>query len=156
MSDPVLKATIQSVGGPLGRLEIITCDRPGGAVQLNIIPTDGAANLTVVERASFLIAIQALFEDADDTCALSRVLREIRRERARQELLLIEGKIKFNCADPAQDLGKRFTVLAEEFGEVSIEACRIVADGRLRYGALRTELIQLAAVATALAESLTE
>lgn len=85
---------------------------------------------------------------------LDRVLHDVRRERGRQQMLKAQGRIQMDCADPSVPLERKMLVLDEERGEVSIEANRIVEQGRLRYGALREELIQEAAVCLAIAESL--
>lgn len=85
---------------------------------------------------------------------LDRALRDVRRERGRHLLLLAQGKIKHDCAAPATPLQDAFMTLTEEFGESAIEANAIIENGRLRYGALREELIQLAAVAVAICEAL--
>jgi len=81
--------------------------------------------------------------------ALEHVLADIREERRRQELLFKAGKIPFNCADPNVDEGQKLPVLVEELGEVA----KAIQD--VDYDQVRIELIQLAAVATAWAESLT-
>ena len=86
--------------------------------------------------------------------ALDKVIRDVRRERGRQQLLKAEGKIKLDCADPKTPLEKSFLVLTEEFAESAIECNKIVESGRLRYGALYTELVQTAAVCVAMCEAL--
>ena len=97
----------------------------------------------------------AILPDLNPNLAqLEAALDQVWRERHRQMRLLAEGKIKCNCADPATPLEKAFLVLTEEFAESAIECNRIVENRRLRYGALRTELIQTAAVAVAMVEAL--
>lgn len=76
------------------------------------------------------------------------VLGDIWEERARQEELLQAGVIPWDCTDPDINPNLKLTVLAEEFGEV---ARAILEEGPEE---LRKELVQLAAVATAWAESL--
>lgn len=73
---------------------------------------------------------------------------EITSERLRQEGLKAAGKFKYTCADTEAPLTLKATVLGEEYGEV----CRAILDNDP--DALRTELIQLAAVAVAFLESL--
>ena len=46
-----------------------------------------------------------------------RVIREIVRERERQEELKNSGKFLWTCADPAIANPRKLAVLAEEFGE---------------------------------------
>lgn len=75
-----------------------------------------------------------------------KVIRGIHAERDRQQQLLDEGEIRFNCASPNIDDGERLAVLMEEVGEVA----RAFMDGT-RYDAYE-ELVQVAAVACACAE----
>lgn len=88
--------------------------------------------------------------------ALDKVMRDIRRERGRQQMLKAAGKIKLDCADPATPMEKSFLVMTEEYAESAIECNKIVEDGRLRYGALYVELVQTAAVCVAMCEALHE
>lgn len=84
------------------------------------------------------------------------VLEEVVRERERQNSLLAQGRIPFNCAVVAIHPRDKFLVLMEEVGEVA-EALQRPGQHSARVRQhLRSELIQLAAVATAWAESLTE
>lgn len=83
-----------------------------------------------------------------------RVLDEVARERLRQETLRAEGRFRYTCADRGMDDGNKLACLAEEFGEVAktmLHNRRLVSDGG---GDLRTELIHVAAVAVAWAESI--
>jgi hypothetical protein len=82
------------------------------------------------------------------------VLEEVRKERVRQEQLVMDGKFPFNCSDPERLNIEKFPVLGEEFGEVSKEVYELLIGPGSKEN-LRTELIQLAAVATAWAEALT-
>jgi len=88
-----------------------------------------------------------------------RVLDEVAAERARQHLLLQSGAITFDCADPAIDFRRKFPVLVEEVGEVAqILQNDLPPDSlaaQLLLNSLREELLQVAAVAVAMAESLT-
>lgn len=96
-----------------------------------------------------------------------RVLDLVAAERARQRALLAEGVILDDCASPDTDLDACLRVLGEEFGEVAraIDGLKTIlrrhpgyATLSLRTGEarrhLRDELVQLAAVAVATAESL--
>ncbi len=71
------------------------------------------------------------------------------RERIRQEDLKAKGKFKHTCADKEMSDGDCMLVLMEEVGEVA----RAVLDKEGK-GALREELIQVAAVAVSWAERL--
>lgn len=73
------------------------------------------------------------------------VLGDVSQERDRQDELLRAGKIPWNCADSEVSPADKYLVLAEEVGEVS----RAIMEGGDVYG----ELVQVAAVATAFAES---
>jgi hypothetical protein len=92
-----------------------------------------------------------------------RVLDEVAAERARQHNLLAAGSIPFDCADPAVDLHVKLPVLIEEIGEVAallqtIAVSRMTEPDEprmLMLTAIREELLQVAAVAVAMAESLT-
>lgn len=96
-----------------------------------------------------------------------RVLDLVAAERARQRALLAEGAIHDDCASSETDLDACLRVLGEEFGEVARAIDAIKSMQRrfagtvtlpLRTGEslrhLRDELVQLAAVAVATAESL--
>lgn len=90
---------------------------------------------------------------------LQRVLDEIAIERTRQITLLERGEIQFNCADSQVPLPLRFSALTEEQLEATREIQNFCAavqpiDRDTARRKLRTELIQLAAVATAIVESL--
>jgi len=83
------------------------------------------------------------------------VLRDIVNERLRQDELKAAGKFKSTCADNDIDDGIKAAVLTEETGEVSRVICEYV-QGKLTDeeadAQLYTELVQVAAVATAWAE----
>jgi len=84
-----------------------------------------------------------------------KALAEIYKERLRQEELKAAGRFSFTCADDGLSLGEKLAVLGEEFGEVAravLEAMEKVND--VHGVNLRKELIQVAAVAMAWAESL--
>lgn len=84
------------------------------------------------------------------TAATKRVLGEIRKERGRQ-------RVKFGADQYRTHSDERcLAILAEEFGEVAREICEAGSrgDARAVRPNLRTELIQVAAVATAWAEAI--
>jgi NTP pyrophosphatase (non-canonical NTP hydrolase) len=84
----------------------------------------------------------------------SLVLLEVRQERHRQEQLRREGRFTYTLATPdGMDDGEKLAALMEEVGEVAraiLGDHDIVQDG----GDVRKELIHVAAVAVAWAESL--
>jgi NTP pyrophosphatase (non-canonical NTP hydrolase) len=90
------------------------------------------------------------------------VLDDIHRERARQEELCRKGKFPHTAATDALTMPEKLAVLAEEFGEVAKEVTEAINVRVLRGSeltvpqrqALRAELIQVAAVCAAWAESL--
>lgn len=81
-----------------------------------------------------------------NTASHLQILQAITAERHRQDTLLSEAKIPWNCADPEVFGAHKLAVLAEEFGEVA----RALLEGN----GLRRELVEVAAVAVAWAESL--
>ncbi len=90
------------------------------------------------------------------SCDVIDILSEIVAERKRQDRLKAEGKFKFTCADANIRETEAAAILCEEVGEVAREA--LAWDG-LEAGPadrkkLRTELIQVAAVAVAWIEKL--
>lgn len=82
------------------------------------------------------------------TPAKDLVLAEVAAERRRQDQLLYEEKIPWDCASPSVSMSMKYLVLAEEFGEVA----RSILEGDTE--GLADELVQLAAVAVAIRESL--
>jgi hypothetical protein len=81
---------------------------------------------------------------------LDRVIDAVAAERERQE----QKHGRNTCASPSVPNGFKLSVLMEEVGEVAQALQRGVLDTKGREH-LRTELIQVAAVAVAWAESLT-
>jgi len=81
--------------------------------------------------------------DAIDVCI------KVLNERRRQRKLYVEGKITHRCEDPTVTSGHKLSVLTEEVGEVA----RALNDNEPKEN-LKAELIQVAAVAVAWAESL--
>ena len=77
---------------------------------------------------------------------MTQVGKEVASERWRQECAVQTAKIPWDCADPCVSDDAKLAVLGEEFGEVA--RALIEGDG------LRRELIHVAAVAVAWAESL--
>lgn len=106
----------------------------------------------------------------------ARILDEIWKERVRQEQLKAEGKFLWSCADNTVEIqGRHYSVtnsmklvvLAEEFGEAAREVSDLLIAESKTTGALsdsldikelqrklRTELVQVAAVAVAWIEAL--
>ena len=101
------------------------------------------------------------------------VLLAVHHERRRQNRLVLEGKFSWNCGDPRVPWAEKVAVLMEEVGEASREVVewmisrdKYAADPQLKVmpphreayfrTRLKTELIQIAAVCVAFAESLTE
>jgi len=75
---------------------------------------------------------------------------EAQVEVHRQDDLAREGRFDGTHVMPGGSDLQRLAVLAEEFGEVSIEVCKgILPDEQVRRVGLREELIQVAAVAIA-------
>lgn len=86
--------------------------------------------------------------------ARETILRDIHRERLRQDQLKAEGRFAYTCADPEMTHSERLTVLGEEFGETCHEVNEgIGANRKVNLMKLRKELIQVAAVAMAWIES---
>lgn len=89
-----------------------------------------------------------------------RVLMDIITERVRQEDLRQAGRFRYTCAGPGLTDTERLAVLLEEVGETAratLEREGLVSDrinGADLADALRTELIQVAAVAVAWLEFL--
>lgn len=91
----------------------------------------------------------------------ARVLDHITAERARQEELVRSGKLPFSCADSmvlaGGDPGVKLAILTEEVGEVAKEVYErsvFDSDDEDPDTKLRTELVQVAAVAVAWLEAL--
>lgn len=96
---------------------------------------------------------------------LDEMLQAIGVERARQEQLKREGKFPWSCEDIVNPdtslpitLSEKLAVLAEEFGEVANIVCKLQANRaearQVSLYKLQKELVQVAAVACAWAESL--
>jgi NTP pyrophosphatase (non-canonical NTP hydrolase) len=77
------------------------------------------------------------------------VLQLVRDERAQQEARKADARWEFTCADDGMADLEKLAVLGEEFGEVA----RALIEQQATT-ALRAELVQVAAVAVAWAESL--
>lgn len=96
------------------------------------------------------------------------VLTEVLQERKRQEELLAQGKFAYTCASSKISNSSKLPVLGEEFGEVCKEVTEMISlvsnagcgsvdlshSFEYRKQNLRKELIQVAAVAVAWAESI--
>jgi hypothetical protein len=108
-------------------------------------------------------AVLAQPDFSHDRLATIEIIGRVAEERERQERLRLAGKFSFTCADPHIPFGGKMMVLAEEFGEVAQAAYECYdpkpqltgpTEGQLLH--LKEELIQLAAVAVAWAESISE
>lgn len=87
--------------------------------------------------------------------AQRKVIVDVVNERIRQEQLRLDGRFVHTCADPDMADGAKLACLTEELGEVAramLHRDELTSDGG---GDLRTELVQVAAVAVAWAEALT-
>lgn len=88
------------------------------------------------------------------------IFADIARERDRQEKLVAEGRHPFSCSDPEISGAEKARVAGEEYGEVckasyEMDNSEVLPAVHARHrDHLRAELIQLAAVAVAWAESL--
>jgi len=90
-----------------------------------------------------------------------RVIGLIAAERARQEELVRTGKLPFSCAEPMLEAGGdhavKLAILTEEIGEVAREVYErsvFESPDDDPDAKLRTELVQVAAVAVAWLEAL--
>lgn len=79
----------------------------------------------------------------------ARVLGDVVAERLRQEALAKAGRFPSTAANPALDPAYAFAILSEEVGEVA----RAIVEAE-SMAALRTELVQVAAVAVAMIEGI--
>jgi hypothetical protein len=101
------------------------------------------------------------WDQVKQTTARLKAIAAISEERLRQELLKSQGRFEFTCADPSISDREKLVILGREFGEIA-HAVNVSGDRRpvlleqQTKEHLRTELIQLAAVAAAWAESLDE
>lgn len=83
------------------------------------------------------------------------VLLEVYRERVRQDELKVAGRFPHTCADAELSPGEKLAVLVEEVGEVARALSEDAGNANDKHGVeLRRELVQVAAVAVAWAESL--
>jgi hypothetical protein len=110
----------------------------------------------LVNRDEFFLAAKLVACDISES--LERAFHAVQAERCRQLELYQDEKIPFTCDSDDIQLTSKLGVLMEEVGEVAREVNE--ADNSLRpdeaLKRLRTELIQVAAVAVAWAESLPE
>lgn len=89
-----------------------------------------------------------------DTYYMKRVIHKITRERHRQESLIQTGKIIGDVKDPEEEDTLKLAILAEEFGEVANAVLESDRGNRSTREHMLLELIQVAAVACAWAESM--
>lgn len=87
---------------------------------------------------------------------LKGIFANIEHERIRQEQLKVEGRSEFTCADQSMNPLAALAVLTEEIGEVAkaVLVTEKLSQGTADDDNLRTELIQVAAVAVAWIEKL--
>lgn len=93
---------------------------------------------------------------------VGETLQDVYRERLRQDELQLKGKFPFTCAMHGLSMPEKLAVLAEEFGEASRHVAEAINLRHLtqeeltktQRDELRAELIQVAAVAVAWAETL--
>ena len=160
------------------RIEIESPCRPGERLKfaqvgankefVSVCVSTGDYNVDVVVRPEQLLLAARAFAELPQVgrdsveptySRMQRVLDEVARERLRQNALYESGVIPFNCADPNVSPGMKSAVLMEEALEV-LKEIQLLNSGStlaMRDEArrnLRTELILVAAVAVALAESL--
>ena len=83
------------------------------------------------------------------------VLTSVELERQRQDILIEAGAIPYDLTDVTVDDLNKLSVLMEEVGEVARELNEIAPEIN-HLSALYNELVQVAAVATAWAESIHE
>ena len=84
----------------------------------------------------------------------NRVLKLVARERLRQAELKQSGKFTHTCADDGLAPGQRLAILVEEVGEAARELCDAKPNSLETHRRLKTELVQVAAVAVAWVEFL--
>ena len=83
------------------------------------------------------------------------VFTRITAERERQNILLRQGKLLFNCSSPVVDPRRKLRVIVEELGEVAQAVDWLEAsESKANREHLIEELIQVAAVAVAWLEAL--
>lgn len=89
------------------------------------------------------------------------VMDAVYAERQRQEILKLQGKFRWSCADIWNDPktripdSEKLAVLAEEFGEVArLVAESVISINRRNPQELKRELVQVAAVAVAWIEAI--
>lgn len=86
--------------------------------------------------------------------ANTMILIEVSLERERQEALCKAGKFPATCADPKQPDTDKLPILIEEVGEVARAMCEAIGATDVQSSGLRTELVQVAAVAVAWIEAI--
>lgn len=82
------------------------------------------------------------------------MILDVLEERDRQEEMREAGRFKQTCADPAMDPYVAVAVLGEEFGEVARAVLSAEGNANDGGGDLRSELVQVAAVAVAWIEGI--
>jgi hypothetical protein len=109
--------------------------------------------LCLVRLVSFVIAW--LRRDAQVCGGAAALIDQIYLERVRQRSLFLSRRITFDCADPEVSGKRKFRVMFEEAGETAQAVDKIEQlDNIWTRHHLATELVQLAAIATAWLEAL--
>lgn len=129
----------------------ITASKEG--LQIVIADVNGERSI-VVDPAELKLAVAVMCDDHPE--ATTRALAAVAAERERQRQLWVEETIPFNCDAEDIALGDKMAVLTEEVGEVATEVnqANCSLHPKVHLERLRVELIQVAAVAVAWAESL--
>ena len=125
----------------------------GESIQVEISDRNGRKGIHV-PPSELLTGVRIMADDIPE--ATTRAVAAVVQERARQRELWMAEKLPFNCDAEDIGLGEKLSALAEEFGEVAKEVNEANASIHPRepMQRLRIELIQVAAVAVAWAESL--
>lgn len=103
------------------------------------------------------VKVEITCTELPDALRRAVALRSISIERDRQQGLKARGQFKYSCADSEMNAMEKIAVMGEEFGEVCRAALEMASlSNDLHFGnareALRAELVQLAACATAWVE----
>lgn len=134
---------------------------PARAATLGSLPVASSNPEGVAQLTPHILVCD--YADGPTAERIRAVLELVLLERLRQNALVESGDLPFNCADKTIGMMRKLPVLGEEYGEVSKAlyeldlSVRIPASPGLPEKCakhLRTELIRLAAVATAWAETI--
>lgn len=125
----------------------------GESIQVEICDAAGRKVIHVIP-SELLLGARIIADNCPEV--LQRVLDAIRTERERQLKLWEDEEIPFTCDAEDVGLAQKLGALTEEVGEVAREVneCEFALHPGDALRRLKTELIHVAAVATAWAESL--